>query len=59
MRLIFAARVKNHVPAGGVAAPLKRVMAQAIVALDAVAPWPAEHTVDDIRWTPSTGRVGI
>ncbi len=58
MRLVFAARVKNHVPAGELA-PLKRAMARAVVALDAVAPWPAEHTVDDLRWTPSGGRVGI
>ena len=40
-------------------APLKRVMSRAVVALDAVTPWPSEHTVEDLRWAPSPGRVGI
>lgn len=58
MRLVFAVRIKNHVPSGEMA-PLKRAVARAMTAMDAVMPWPAGLTETDLRWTPGEGRVGI
>ncbi|WP_353951824.1 hypothetical protein V6K52_19720 [Knoellia sp. S7-12] len=50
--------MKNHVARGDMG-PLKRVMSRAVIALDTVTPWPSEHTIVDLRWTPNPGRVGI